>query len=177
MTVRRCWVGNDAGRHSLRAYKFVVSTTNSGVEKLIYDDMKTLIMIIAGIILFTLCNAQSPFSKKSKPTSEEISFINNEKIKYSIVLLACDTCVPITNLGERVIVKVTNRQKKILNQIDRKLWISLLSNTDTDWASNLLLYSIFNRNAHILSIYNNRGSWVKTLKKDDLDYWEKILDR
>jgi hypothetical protein len=67
-----------------------------------------------GIVLFTWlqflvlgCMAQCHTIKL-----DDTSFtILNEKIKYSIVLMACSKCAPIRNIGERVIVQFTEREK------------------------------------------------------------------
>ena len=45
-----------------------------------------------------------------------LSFIANSKIKYELVLVACDTCVPIRNIGYRVNLVMTAKQKAIIEK-------------------------------------------------------------
>ena len=160
--------------------------------------MKFIILIIA-LILTTNCNAQnkeqqsnidkqnevqqSEISKQSK-TGMDISFIDNEKIDYHIGLVACEDCFPIRSIGYSVIVTLTEKQNEIVHKLDKQTWLNLLNSPDSDFAANLILYSIYDKDAKILSMYNiydkdanNLYEFWKTslMKAEDLDYWTQHL--
>lgn len=50
-----------------------------------------------------------------------LSFISNSKIKYEIVLAACDTCVPIRNIGYRINLFMTAKQKIIVKKNQQQI--------------------------------------------------------
>ena len=128
--------------------------------------MKYFILILS-IFLVLQTNAQS--------NSEKYLFINNNKIKYSIGNIACDTCVPIKSIGYRIFVSLNKKEQKIIKEIDKETWIYLLSNPKTDWAANLILYNLYNRDAFFLTKYNSRRLWLYILKKDDISFWKDTL--
>jgi len=128
-----------------------------------------LLIILACASLFSSAQSQTKLS------SDDVSFIANNKIKYSIVLLSCDTCVPITNVGFRVRVILTNKEEKIVKQIDDRAWMLLLKNDKTDWAANLILYELCDRDAILFSQCKSRKRWIGFLKGQDMDFWKKHL--
>lgn len=91
--------------------------------------------------------------------------------------MSCDTCVPIRNIGYRVIVELNKKHNSIVKKISKESWLKLLNNNCTDFAANLLLYSMYNKDALILSKNDSIESWRKYLKEDDLVYWSKHLKK
>ena len=95
---------------------------------------------------------------------------------FNILLVACDTCVPIINKGYRVRVKLTDKQKSIVKKIEKEMWKHLLSDKKTDFAANLILYDIYDKDAILLfGLGNNIRDWRKNLKRDDTLFWLKKL--
>ncbi|MBS1690051.1 MAG: signal recognition particle [Bacteroidetes bacterium] len=105
----------------------------------------------------------------------DIDFINNSTIKYDAVLLACDTCVPIKNIGFRIILQLYKNQYKTIKNINAKEWLRLLNQKSTDFAANIILYSIYDKDATVISAFATPEKWRRVLKDDDLKYWESIL--
>ena len=79
--------------------------------------MKRFGLLLIGVMLVitTNCNNQQLNNRYS---SNNLSFIKNDKLHYNILLVACDTCVPIINKGYRVRVKLTDKQKSIVKKSD-----------------------------------------------------------
>jgi hypothetical protein len=123
------------------------------------------------LVLFSTSFGQS----RNTHNSEKIYSINNKKIKYSIVLMSCDTCVPIRNIGYRVIVKLKSSEIKTLKKLNKKTWMKLLQNKNSDFAANLLLYKIYSKDALLLSKNESIDEWREFLKKEDIDYWASNL--
>ena len=137
--------------------------------------MKKILYIFISIIICTICNAQN--TRDSSKTLKNISFIENSKIKHEIVLLACDTCVPITNIGYRVRVVLSENENEIIKKLNYENWMSLLSDNNSDWAANLILYNMYNKDAFLLARNDNRVLWITSFKQDDLKYWKKHLTK
>jgi len=82
--------------------------------------MKRFGLLLIGVMLVitTNCNNQQLNNTYS---SNNLSFIKNDKLHYNILLVACDTCVPIINKGYRVRVKLTDKQKSIVKKIKKEM--------------------------------------------------------
>ncbi|WP_311549663.1 hypothetical protein, partial [Prevotella nigrescens] len=109
-------------------------------------------LVILGILVMGIssCCAQKTHCKREKNITNELSFINNRRINFSIKKVACDTCFPIFDIGYRVRVKLTPKQDSIIVRMKRREWLSLLNDETTDYAANILLYYIYNRDAIVL---------------------------
>lgn len=132
---------------------------------------------LALILSSFFCFVNIGFSQESTEKEVDLSFINNNKLKYSIVIMSCTNCAPIRNIGYRVVVELDEKEQKILKGIKIDTWKSLLQNDSTDWAANLILYSIYNKDAVALSMNDSIDLWKKDLKKDDLAFWRKQLKK
>jgi len=87
-------------------------------------------------------------------------------------LVSCDTCVPISNIGYRVIIKLTEREEYLVKDLKIEEWLKLLDNPKKDWAANIILYWIFDKDFLALS-RTKRSLWRKYLKKEDIEFWKK----
>lgn len=140
--------------------------------------MKTVIYSLLCLLLFAIpsCNKQSK-SKVSIPgyPPSDVSFIDNRTIKYNIMLVACDTCAPIHDIGYRVIISLSAKEDSIIKHISKGQWLSMLNDKKTDFAANLLLYRLYEREAIVLLHYNNAPEWRQAMKENDLHYWQQTL--
>ena len=138
--------------------------------------MKFNLVILGFLIMATSsCCAQKTHSKREKIITNELSFINNKRVNFSIKKVACDTCFPIFDVGYRVSVKLTPKQDSIIVRMKRREWLSLLNDETTDYAANILLYYIYNRDAIVLLYNRSIREWRAAMKEDDILYWEKRL--
>ena len=134
--------------------------------------MKNIIIFIMLLSIFQNCAAQN---YKRSPTDSILTFIRNNKIKYTFVLMSCDSCAPIKNIGYRVIVHLTQSQKENIKKINTKTWNLMLQKQHSDWATNLILYSLYDKDAFILSKNKNKNEWRKYSKQSDIDYWRDFF--
>lgn len=137
--------------------------------------MKIYLFLILFSFSISGCKAQISKTVKDK-TPMDLSFITNQNLKYLIVLMSCDTCAPISNIGYRVVVKLKKKEQKSIKRIKPKTWMELLKNSSTDYSANLILYSIYKKDAFILFQNGSEKLWKKYLKKEDLNYWNNILE-
>jgi len=144
----------------------------------------TLFFFIILIALKSLAQNKESFSSgnidfingsTSKYPIGDVGFINNSTIKYDIVLAACDTCAPIRNIGFRVILQLHKNQYKAIQNINAKEWLRLLNQKSTDFAANIILYSIYDKDATVITAFATPEKWRRALKDDDLKYWQSVL--
>lgn len=138
--------------------------------------MKNYFLIAFLSLLVFGCHSQITKPNGNKNTVD-LSFINNEKIKYSIGLRSCVTCVPIRNIGYRVSIQLSEEEEVKVKNITSETWKVLLNNRHSDWASNLILYSLYDKNAILLSRNDDRELWSKYFKKEDLDFWNSVFSK
>ena len=128
-------------------------------------------------MLVTLsCNKHKEIAPKLLPKAHAcIPFIDNRTIKYNITLVACDTCAPIHDIGYRVRISLSAKEDSIIKHINKRQWLSMLNDKKTDFAANLLLYRLYEREAIVLLHYNNAPEWRQAMKENDLHYWQQTL--
>lgn len=107
---------------------------------------------------------------------DEFAWVNNKDIKYEFVrtslkLISLDTVVP-----SKVLVQVNIKDSSFLpiDSLDKQMLLNNLINENRDWATNLLLYSIYEKDAYLLKDID-RSEWTLYGKKEDLKYWIKFL--
>ena len=133
--------------------------------------------LLSLLLLVTLsCNKhRETVAGASAKAPSDVSFIDNRTIKYKIMKVACDTCVPIRDIGYRVRISLSAREDSLIRHISKGQWLSMLSSKQTDFAANLLLYRLYERDALVLLYVKNASDWRLSMKADDLHYWQQTL--
>ena len=140
--------------------------------------MKFSIVIIALILTVSSCNVQSKEQQNNIDKPMDLSFIDNKSIEYGFVRRLDTTVAPFIHYpGLFVNVELTNEQYEIVRKFDKRTWLNLLNSPDSDFAANLILYSIYDKDI-IISYWEDNlcEVWKKYDKDEDLDYWEQYLD-
>ena len=91
------------------------------------------------------------------------------------MLVACDTCAPIHDIGYRVIISLSAKEDSIIKRISKRQWLSMLNDKKTDFAANLLLYQLYERDAVVFFYIKDAPDWRLSFKDDDLNYWRHTL--
>lgn len=138
--------------------------------------MKQHLLLLLFSFSLSGCHAQDNQKTTNKKTMD-LSFIDNKKTKYSIVMMACRTCAPISNLGPRVVVKLSPEEQDKIKNIRPETWLKLLNGNSTDFSANLMLYSLYSKDAFMLSQNNSEELWHKYLKKEDIEFWNSEFKR
>lgn len=137
--------------------------------------MKWVILIVQ--IMFILsCSAQKISNERERDLYiNELSFINNRNLNFSIKRVASDSCFPIIDIGYRIRVKLTPKQDSLIRKLKKRQWINMLNNNTTDYAANILLYYIHNRDATVLLYNRSLKDWRDGMKNEDILYWNEAL--
>jgi len=130
-------------------------------------------MKTATIIIFIILISTQGYSQKIN------SFCYNDSIKYTfgyvgMKFLGNGKAIPFKYLLN---VDLDSTQKSKLKKIHKLTWLNLLMNKKTDWASNLLLYYLYKKDAiEFVAVIKNRKDWILTEKnKKNLKHWSRIM--
>lgn len=135
--------------------------------------MKNILLFLIISVAIWSCEMLNKTENTVKSENKiDLSFINNSKIYYEIALIACDSCVPISDIGYRVSVKLNKEQQIAISQIKAETWIKLLKDTSSDWAANLILYDLYDESAIVLEEFGKK-TWQIYLKNNDIIFWEE----
>lgn len=134
-------------------------------------------IILALFYVFYSLGASAQVNNKLNDNKVDLSFIQNGKIKYSFVMLSCDTCVPISNIGVKVRVELSNEDNLLLKKISHEQWLKLINNDSSDFIAIVILYQIYNKDAIDLLSVDNIDKWRKYLKKEEVEYWNDQFDK
>ena len=140
--------------------------------------MKALVYSLLSLLLFVAFSCHKRNGNTHLPhakTPAYVPFINNRTIKYNILLVACDTCAPIHDIGYRVRISLSAKEDSIIKHISKRQWLSMLNDKKTDFAANLLLYRLYAREAILFLDVKDASDWRLSLKDDDLYYWRRTL--
>ena len=81
--------------------------------------MKALVYSLLSLLLFVAFSCHKRNGNTHLPhakTPAYVPFINNRTIKYNILLVACDTCAPIHDIGYRVRISLSAKEDSIIKQ-------------------------------------------------------------
>ncbi|MBB1551854.1 MAG: hypothetical protein HG447_009730 [Prevotella sp.] len=140
--------------------------------------MKALVYSLLSLLLFVAFSCHKRNGNTHLPhakTPAYVPFINNRTIKYNILLVACDTCAPIHDIGYRVRISLSAKEDSIIKHISKRQWLSMLNDKKTDFAANLLLYQLYEREAIMFLQIKDASDWRLAMKDDDLYYWRRTL--
>lgn len=158
---------------------------------------KQIIVIIAFVGIISGCNAQTvqqsleeDKTKTSKvrrvdgeTNNEKNEFLHNEDIVFHIgissnPLTVKDDKIYSGGWNYRVTVEnITEIEKEKFKKIPFEMWLQLLEDENTDWAANLILYDIYERDAALLARRDDKNRWREYMKYEDIDYWKEILSK
>jgi len=129
--------------------------------------MKKIISITVFVLLITKVYAQLD--------SLENKVFNNDSIQYKIVFTSPYPGSKDQVVHWRVKLKLSQAVIGSLLNKDSCFWIKHLRNERSDWATNLVLYSIYKQEAnHLDHVYPNRQAWLR-IKQPEIDWWSKFL--
>lgn len=103
--------------------------------------------------------------------------IDNESANFDIGYVSGDFCMESQTYKvskEVILIDLSWYDKYKLSRLTYSDWIFLLNNNETDYSTNIILYSIFEKDASILNMFNT-NNWRALRKNDDIIFWKKNL--
>jgi len=112
----------------------------------------------------------------------KFSFIKNDSLKYHFgyVGMKVNPKTKGFTLSKFIIkIDLTDSAGDLLKRIKKNEWISKLTDSTTDWATNLLLYYLYERDATQYKVnITNREYWlILNQKQKEIRYWKKYLPK
>ncbi|MES2777610.1 MAG: hypothetical protein V4722_25750 [Bacteroidota bacterium] len=94
--------------------------------------------------------------------------------RYSMQLLDSNKATPSKCVIE---VAIPTKQKAKLKLVSSQQWLQWLKSDSTDWAANLILYDLYQRDADIYyGVIKNKKDWLLVGKESEIDYWNRFLE-
>jgi len=109
----------------------------------------------------------------------DTSFLKNESIKFKVILITPN----ITNKTERkssqnlVRIEMPDSIRNFLLLQDGAYWMRKLNDNKSDWAANLTLYYLYNRDALLVNAVANHSIDWNTIRNNEIDYWNTFLKK
>ncbi len=110
----------------------------------------------------------------SQCDSLEKNLFRNDRIKPSFILITPTAAnighAPVPGLF--VNLNIPKEYEILLLKMDSAFWINHLNDENEDWACNLILYYLYQKDASAIAyIYNTREKWLRT-KEEEIRYWK-----
>lgn len=133
-------------------------------------EFKKIILIIF-VCSFSSCFAQSKLEQNNSLVTK-IPFTTNATIKYHL-----GTYGSIARYRFYV-DSISLEDKEKLKKLSVEEWRTLLEHEETDWAANILLHYIFDKDVEWIYIsVTTRDKWILFLKNEEITYWSAFLQQ
>ena len=126
--------------------------------------MKIYVALAFGILMSTNIKVNGQISWVNNGLKYDIGYVGINYINDTII-------VPSKYI---ILIDLKDEQKSELNSLTVKDWIELLNDEKTDFMANLMLYSIFEKDA-IYFLDLSVEQWKEFFKREDIDYWSQYL--
>ena len=130
--------------------------------------MKLIRILLISLLTMQLAHGQNTQTRK---------LINNDEIEFTVLMTMPDfehgTFIS-DYLIQLVSLNIENQQ--VAKKWNKRQWMTLLKNKQTDWAANIVLYSLYKKRAWAFwHVVRNRAQWSATIKDEDIKYWRIFL--
>jgi hypothetical protein len=130
--------------------------------------MKNKLLILSIIITFNI----GFVSGQIKERNFLLSDTKFEVLKHSTAIFDSTNKNPSSLYLK---VDLPQNVKDNFSKLSKATIMQLLADTTTDWATNLLLYEKYDRDAYLFfTVIHTRKDWLP-VKKSDIAYWKKKL--
>jgi hypothetical protein len=103
--------------------------------------------------------------------------LNNDSIRYGFAYQSGEYYGKKLKLAKHVVdIKLTKEEVREINKLSYKEWISLPEHEKTDFAFNLVLYYIYEKDAALL-VDEKMQDWKQYQKTNDVNYWKNALKK
>jgi len=106
--------------------------------------------------------------------------VNNANVRYeiwhySMQLIDTNKAIPSKYV---IAVSIGSNLKGKLKAFSAEQWLNWLEDNRTDWAANLLLYDLYERDAIVYKVViKKRKDWLLAKKAEELEYWKAFLEK
>lgn len=136
---------------------------------------KSFSKVLNSIFIFPFCFLISSSSYSQFDTLQQ-KYFSNDSIRYNIIYVSHSVLSKENDHTSKhyVSIRLSKQYRNFLLEKDSSFWFERLRNNDSDWATNLILYYLYDRDATPLTVFKDRKKWLK-IKNDDIKYWHEFL--
>ena len=103
------------------------------------------------------------------------AIFKNDSIKFNIYLITPSVTMKVHPKNTYVIdLHLSKQVKNCLLGLDSTFWLNQLHNPHSDWASNLILYYIYEEDGSTIAAFPNREKWLQ-IKYGEIYKWQKYF--
>lgn len=130
--------------------------------------MKLKLLILVCVLFIKQVNGQ---------TNNVNKYMNNDSIKFDLLMTMPDFENGVYYSDYALVVNnLDSAGKAIVQSFSKDQWMAFLKNNKSDWAANIILYSIYKKSAGIFRVaVKSRDSWIENSREADLVYWQSFL--
>ena len=103
--------------------------------------------------------------------------LENENVSFTVYRYGMDFTAktkPKSNMVIETNIKDVALWKRI-KLLTTEQWLCLLNNPKSDWATNLILYQLYEKDAVLFSTIKKREDWIGFRRDEDITYWKSFL--
>ncbi len=103
--------------------------------------------------------------------------ISNDNVSFTIYRYGMDFTAE-TKPKSTMVIETNIKDSALWKRIklfNAEQWLCLLKNHESDWAANLILYQLFEKDAILFSQIKKREDWLGFRKEEDFAYWKAFL--
>jgi hypothetical protein len=128
-------------------------------------------------LIAVCCLIVSGVSAFGQTDSVYDNYLKNGSIKYGVLFTSHNLVNKNSDGANRYRINVELPEEAIIyfRSKDSAYWITHLTDTASDWATNLIMYFLTKRDASAFyALYINRSAWLPYKKSDIRDWREKL---
>lgn len=140
--------------------------------------IKNLFLIF--IIYFFSIPTFAQSSAENIVKKHHIEFVNN-KIKFTVGWASKKSKENglMVGYGDRFFLELTDKQIQKIKLLNCDELLILLKDNDTDWATNIILYYIYEESAALFypEYDDTRKKWLRFSKDNDIEFWTEKFSK
>ena len=128
------------------------------------------------LLSFLFASAYMPLQAQNN--LENSPYFKNDSLTYRLGLVTQSLVSKKKDrpVGYFVTMNMSKRIKKQLLKKSLSFWLDNLTNEKSHWATNIVLYYIYEREAMAIAAINDkRENWLQ-IKENEIEYWGKFLE-
>lgn len=136
--------------------------------KKVFKHIVPIVFLILSMNARTCVMAQNPI-------------MQNDSIGFKLALTTYNPVEDTAYIPMKYHILIENQPKQIIldhyAQMDTSMIFSLLNNPDYDWATNLILYNIYDIDAIFFSAFDimTRENWLGYFQNRDISMWKEFF--
>lgn len=128
------------------------------------------------IVVFIVCLLYLTVSSQKASAFNWDRYLSNESVKFRLLFVSPSA---VSKKGPPVAqyvvsILMTNKERERLRKMDTAFWYSHLNDTNTDFATSLMLHHLYHEDAGVFINRKTREQWLPA-KEADIEWWKAFF--